>query len=212
MIGKSREPSTVTQDRVTGPAADPARRPSTLSRRPGELTAVLGLCGLLVSVSSKFAGAFELPPWSQGAVGGASAALLAIGVLQRRQPTETTVIHTAMPTDLPTLTGQIASVLSNLRREHGLAYRSTTWVTEVLPGTGVPVEDPSLVRDLIAVCALDAGGVRADTGALASAHSRERLVLAAMALLDGLQRVQAGCEGSIGTPPAPPSDQTRWPV
>lgn len=209
MTTTPRRSAIATPDRVAEPT-EAERRPSALSRRPGEVTAVLGLSGLLVSVSSKFAGAFELPAWSQGAVAGASAALLAIGVVQRRRPTVTTVVHTAMPTDLPTLTGQIAAVLSRLRNDHGLAYRSTTWVTEVLPGTGVPVEDPAMVRDLLAVCALDAGGVRADTSALASVHSRERLVLAAMALLDGLQRVHRACEGAPGTRQPPPSDQTGW--
>ena len=182
------------------------------THRPGEMTTLLGLAGVLVSVSSRFAGLVTLPAWSQGAVGGASGALLLLGVLQRRQPRLAEVGHAVFPTDLPTLTGEIATVLSRLRLEHGLAYRSNTWVTEVLPRTGVPVDDPALVRDLLAVCALDAGGVRADTAGLASAHSRERLILAAMALLDGLERVLGGCEAASGSPTQPPSDPTRWPV
>ena len=183
-----------------------------MTRRPGEMTTLLGLAGVLVSVSSRFAGLVTLPAWSQGAVGGASGALVLLGVLQRRQPHPTEIGHSVFPTDLPTLTGEIATVLSRLRLEHGLAYRSNTWVTEVLPRTGVPVEDPALVRDLLAVCALDAGGVRADTDGLASAHSRERLVLAAMALLDGLERVLGGCEAVQGSQTQLPSDPTRWPV
>jgi hypothetical protein len=182
------------------------------SRRAGEMTTLLGLAGVLVSVSSRFAGLVTLPAWSQGAVGGASGALLLLGVAQRRRPQPSEIMHSAFPTDLPTLTGEIATVLSQLRLEHGLAYRSNTWVTEVLPRTGVPVEDPALVRDLLAVCALDAGGVRADTSALASAHSRERLILAAMALLDGLERVLGGCEGGPESGSQLPSDPTRWPV
>ena len=183
-----------------------------MTRRPGEMTTLLGLAGVLVSVSSRFAGLVTLPAWSQGAVGGASGALLLLGVLQRRLPRPTETGHSVFPTDLPTLTGEIATVLSRLRLEHGLAYRSNTWVTEVLPRTGVPVEDPALVRDLLAVCALDAGGVRADTAGLASSHSRERLILAAMALLDGLERVLGGCEAAPGSHTQLPSDPTRWPV
>jgi hypothetical protein len=183
-----------------------------MARRPGEMTTLLGLAGVLVSVSSRFAGLVTLPAWSQGAVGGASGALLLIGMLQRRRPHPIEIGHEVFPTDLPTLTGEIATVLSRLRLEHGLAYRSNTWVTEVLPRTGVPVEDPALVRDLLAVCALDAGGVRADTAGLASAHSRERLILAAMALLDGLERVLGGCEAAPGSQTQLPSDPTRWPV
>jgi hypothetical protein len=182
------------------------------ARRPGEMTTLIGLAGVLVSVSSRFAGLVTLPAWSQGAVGGASGALLLLGVLQRRRPRPAEIGHSVFPTDLPTLTGEIATVLSQLRLEHGLAYRSNTWVTEVLPRTGVPVDDPALVRDLLAVCALDAGGVRADTAGLASAHSRERLVLAAMALLDGLERVLGGCEAAPGSQTQLPSDPTRWPV
>jgi hypothetical protein len=181
------------------------------TRRPGEMTALLGLGGLFVSVSSVFADLFVLPAWSQGAVAGASGALLAIGTVQRRTPPAGEATRVNLPTDLPTLTGEIANVLARLRLEHGLAYRSSTWVDEVLPRTGVPVEDPALVRDLIAVCALDAGGVRADTTTLLSANSRERLVQAAMGLLDGLQRVLTSCSGR-GSSTLPSSDPTRWPA
>ncbi|MGD9701837.1 MAG: hypothetical protein AB7Q42_19480 [Acidimicrobiia bacterium] len=198
-------------DKATASLAGISRL-SPLARRPGEMTTLLGLAGVLVSVSSRFAGLMTLPAWSQGAVGGASGALLLLGVTQRRRPPVREIVHSAFPTDLPTLTGEIASVLSRLRLEHGLAYRSNTWVTEVLPRTGVPVEDASLVRDLLAVCALDAGGVRADTSALAAAHSRERLILAAMALLDGLERVLNACESGPGAGSQLPSDPTRWPV
>ena len=125
-------------------AVDGGGQLDAMARRPGEMTTLLGLAGVLVSVSSRFAGLVTLPAWSQGAIVGASGALLLLGVLQRRRPHPAEIGHSVFPTDLPTLTGEIATVLSQLRLEHGLAYRSNTWVTEVLPRTGVPVEDPAL--------------------------------------------------------------------
>ena len=209
---RSRRNRSTAHDRATSSLIGIDRRPSPLLRRPGYLITIVGLAGLLITVTSRFADALILPPWSQGAVAGASGMLLFLGVTQRREPAQRQIVHSKYPTDLPTLTGEIATVLSRLRLEHGLAYRSNTWVTEVLPRTGVPVEDAGLVRDLLAVCALDAGGVRADTAGLVAAHSRERLILAAMALLDGLHRVLSACEAAPGGAALQPSDPTRWPV
>ena len=113
--------------------------------------------------------------------------------------------------DLPSLTGEISGTLSQLRQEHGMAYRTRTWIEEILPAYGGPLTDPALARDLLAAAAMDAGGIRADLAGIAESHSRDAIVVTGVALRDALYNALAACEGS--THPSPrPSDPSSWPA
>ena len=146
--------------------------------------------------------------------------LVAAGVVQRRRdgaPRPSAVVaDVEVPSatiDLPSLTGQISGVLGQLRRDYGMAYRSRTWIEEMLPAYGADLEDPSLARDLLAAAALDAGGIRADLAGLAESHSRDAIVATGWAILHALQNVLAACEVPTDLLPTPhPSDPSSWPA
>ena len=55
-----------------------------------------------------------------------------------------------------------------------MAYRTRTWIEEILPTYGLPLADPALARDLLAVAALDAGGIRADVAGHRRSATRAR--------------------------------------
>jgi hypothetical protein len=113
--------------------------------------------------------------------------------------------------DLSSLTKQMAALLTILRQEHGVVYRSRTWIDDVLPGFGGRLPNPELARDLLAVAALDAGGIRADVSGLV-AHDHVALVTTAQAVRKSLQHVLVACEGWSDIPPPPPPDQPCWAV
>lgn len=184
----------------------------------GELIVAAGLGGILVAVGSAFVKLLDLPSLSEVSVAGFGVVLVLVGALKRRRA-QTNVV--AVPgdvvemkpkaVDLPTLTGQLGGVLAELRQLHGVAYRTRTWIDEVLPAYGPALTDPALVRDLLAAAALDAGGIRADVAGLVESHSRDDIVAAGSALLDALQNTLAACKGSDQPSPRP-SDPSCWPA
>jgi hypothetical protein len=209
------------------PAPDPLTRVEldlvvdAAVRRPheGEFVVATGLGAILVSVSSAFAKLLDLPKLSEVSVAALGAALVLVGFLLRydSKPTPsnaTPPVAEPQPNaiDLPSMTGQLSGILSELRQQYGMAYRTRTWIDEMLPSYGHDLDDPTLARDLLAVAALDAGGIRADVTGLVEAHSPEQIIATGGALLDALQNVLASCEGSIDQPPVRPSDPSRWPV
>ena len=114
--------------------------------------------------------------------------------------------------DLPTLTGQMSGMLSRLRSEHGMAYTSGTWVDMVLPlHAPSAFPNPGLARNLLAMAALDAGGIRADVAAITATNSGAAIIATGVALRDALESVLAGCEYSSAATPRP-SDPTGWPA
>jgi hypothetical protein len=198
------------------------------TRRKGDLIVAAGLGGILVSVCSAFVDLLDLPSLSERSVAGLGALLVLVGVLTRRRvepmvvmtdPTDTASPMTPddvpeerpLSVDLPSLTGQISGVLAQLRQEHGMAYRTRTWIEEILPTYGLPIADPALARDLLAAAALDAGGIRADVVGLAESHSREDIVNTGCAVLGALQNALASCE-SADQPSPRPSDPSCWPA
>jgi hypothetical protein len=60
----------------------------------------------------------------------------------------------------------LSGTLVRLRTEFGVVYRSRTWIDEVLPIFGARVTDATLMRDVLAIAALDAGALRADVSGL----------------------------------------------
>ncbi len=116
--------------------------------------------------------------------------------------------------DLPSLTGQISEVLADLRHDYGMAYRTQTWIDEMLPAFGAALDDPVLARSLLAVSALDAGGIRADVSGLSAAHSSDEILATGKVVLESLQQLREMCDGSIDRPAAVvrPSDPSRWPA
>lgn len=202
----------------------PARRHETPARRSsaGELTMLAGLAGVFAAASSKFVEMIHLPSSSEVSVAGFGVALVGLGFVQRRRlarqavdvvAAAPTTAPPAMPTDLPSLTGEIAGVLSQLRQEYGLAYRTATWLDGVLPAVGFTTAQPELVRDMLAVSALDAGGVRADVSALTATHSTADLLEAGSSLLVALEQVCEACaRRDIGLGELPNSDQPTWPT
>jgi hypothetical protein len=115
--------------------------------------------------------------------------------------------------DLPSLTGQIGAVLTHLRQHYGMAYRTRTWIEQMLPAYGAEFDDPALARDLLGAAALDAGGIRADVTTLAERHSREQIVETGCTILRALQNVLAACELPTDLLPMPhPSDPSSWPA
>lgn len=187
-------------------------------RRGGELVVAAGLGGILVAVFAAFVELLELPVLSVVTIAGFGAALVLVGALKRRRAKSVTqpladVVTADKPfvIDLPTLTGQVSGVLAQLRQLHGVAYRTRTWIDEILPAYGPALADPTLVRDLLAAAALDAGGIRADVAGLAESHSRDDLVAAGTALLEALQNALTACEGSDRPSPRP-SDPSCWPA
>jgi hypothetical protein len=217
------DPSTrVEVDFVAGAASS-----TKATRRKGDLIVAAGLGGILVSVCSAFVDLLHLPSLSERSVAGLGGVLVLVGVLARRgveamvptAPTDTASpmtpddvpVERPLSVDLPSLTGQISGVLAQLRQEHGMAYRTRTWIEEILPTYGLPIADPALARDLLAAAALDAGGIRADVVGLAESHSREDIVNTGCAVLGALQNALASCE-SADQPSPRPSDPSCWPA
>lgn len=116
--------------------------------------------------------------------------------------------------DLPSLTGQLSEVLAELRHEYGMAYRTRTWIEEMLPAYGAQLDDPVLARALLAVAALDAGGIRADVSGLVGSHGNDEIIATGKLVLAALHEVRAACDGSgrRSAVPVRPSDPSRWPA
>ena len=116
--------------------------------------------------------------------------------------------------DLPSLTGQLSEVLAELRHEYGMAYRTRTWIEEMLPAYGAQLDDPALARAVLAVAALDAGGIRADVSGLVGSHGNDEIIATGKVVLAALHEVHAACDGSgkASEVPVRPSDPSRWPA
>lgn len=211
------------------PAPDPSTRvafghvSSSPAQRQhgGELVVAVGLGAILVSVSSKFAQLIELPSLSEVSVAALGGALAALGVLKHRlagvstgeqREADEDIAPAPVEDDLPSLTGQLSAVLAELRQQHGVVYRSRTWIEVVLPAAGFTPPDPALARDLLAAAALDAGGVRADVAKLSETHTRDEIVAASTALINAVQSVLARCAPSNDSPHPPRSDPSCWPA
>jgi hypothetical protein len=193
--------------------------PTSVPDRPhgGQLIVAAGFGALFVAVCFAFVDLLHLPSLSKVSVAALGGALIGLGVLKRKHSHTSSTAPAAIAheplveVDLPSLTGQLSSVLGRLRREHGVAYRTRTWIEEVLPATGADLSTPELARDLLAAAALDAGGIRADVTALATAHSRDAIVATSLALLDALNSLLDACERSNEQPTTRPSDPSFWP-
>ena len=116
--------------------------------------------------------------------------------------------------DLPSLTGQLSEVLAELRHEYGMAYRTRTWIEEMLPEYGAQLDDPGLARALLAVAALDAGGIRADVSGLFGSHGIDEIIATGKVVLAALHEVRSACDGlgDRADVPVRPSDPSRWPA
>jgi hypothetical protein len=191
---------------------------NTTGRRGGELIVAAGLGGILVAVCSAFIKLLDLPSLSEKSAAGFGVVLVLVGVIKWHRaksttllPVDAVVADRSPSVDLPSLTGQISGVLAQLRQQHGVAYRTRTWIEEILPTYGLPLADPALARDLLAAAALDAGGIRADVVGLAEAHTRDHIVDTGCAVLEALQNALAACE-SNDQPSPRPSDPSCWPA
>lgn len=201
-----------------GPPA--ALRPTSEQPRSSGLGAAVavGVGGTAMAIGSAAVQVLHLPPLSEVGVAAGSVLLAVASAVEWRRWRGRTTLATAdvelpqLETDLPSLTGQIGALLTELRHQHGLAYRSRTWIDDVLPEFGGPLPQPLLARDLLAVAALDAGGIRANVAGLTHDHEREELLTAARALRTALQSVLDACEGSSDLPTPPTPDQSCWPV
>ena len=209
------DPSTRVEVDFAIPAVE---SPILRGRRGGELIIAAGLGGILVSVCSAFAEFLDLPSLSERSVAGLGAVLVLVGgykVHAARAATPTADVEVAVgpsiTVDLPSLTGELSGTLARLRQEHGMAYRTRTWIEEILPAYGEPLRDPALARDLLAAAALDAGGIRADLVGISDTHSRDAIVVTGTALLEALQNALAACESSAEPSPRP-SDPSSWPA
>jgi hypothetical protein len=224
--------------RRSPPASTKSSKPRP---RRSELIVAAGLVGILAAVGSALVKAIDVPPTSRVAVGGLGVALVLMGLLVHRRSRITTPIVVAeippaveplpvieparavaprqvrvRPTavDLPSLTGQLSEVLAELRHEYGMAYRTRTWIEDMLPAYGAQLDDPVLARALLAVAALDAGGIRADVSGLVGSHGNDEIIATGKVVLAALHEVRAACDGS-GTRsalPVRPSDPSRWPA
>lgn len=116
--------------------------------------------------------------------------------------------------DLPSLTGQLSELLAELRHEYGMAYRTRTWIEEMLPAYGAQLDDPVLARALLAVAALDAGGIRADVSGLVGSHGNDEIIATGKVVLAALHEVRAACDrsGDRAVVPVRASDPSRWPA
>ena len=183
----------------------------------GQLIVAAGLGALFVAVCFAFVDLLHLPSLSKLSVAALGGALIGLGALKRKHsytsPTAPAAIvqEPLVEVDLPSLTGQLSSVLGQLRREYGVAYRTRTWIEEVLPAAGADLTTPELARDLLAAAALDAGGIRADVAALAATHSRDEIVATSLVLLDALTSLLVTCERLTEQPATRPSDPSFWP-
>ena len=134
------------------------------------------------------------------------------GCLHRLSNAAEFVAPREVEVDLPSLTGQLSALLAQLRQQHGVVYRSRTWIDVVLPEAGFGDHDRTLARDLLAAAALDAGGVRADVGRLSESYSRDEIVATSVALIEAGRRVLAGCEQSTDRQAPRQSDPSCWPA
>ena len=219
-------PSTAVRNRRHFPPPDPSTRvelnpassPELARRHGGELIVAAGFGAIILSACSKFVQLIDLPSLSEVAVAALGAALAVVGLLKHRgwrtkaAAREAVVAPQAVEVDLPSLTGQLSTLLAQLRQQHGVVYRTRTWIEVVLPGAGADLNDPMLARDLLAAAALDAGGVRADVAGLAESHSRDEIVATISVVIGAVQRVLAACEQSIDGRAPRPSDQSCWPA
>jgi hypothetical protein len=99
--------------------------------------------------------------------------------------------------------GRVSALLSLLHRDYGVLYGSRTWVQDVLPALGVAMDEPQLVRDVVAVAALGAGGVRAEVGSLAESYDDEQVRAVAIAVrraLDTYADTMFAGEALVGVP------------
>ena len=112
------------------------------------------------------------------------------------------------------MTGQLSEVLAELRHEYGMAYRTRTWIEEMLPEYGAQLDDPVLARALLAVAALDAGGIRADVSGLVGSHGIDEIIATGKVVLAALHEVRAACDrsGDRAVVPVRASDPSRWPA
>ena len=204
----------------SSPASTRSSEPTT---HRGELIVAAGLVGVLASVGSAFVKVIDLPSSSSMAVGGFGAALVLMGLLVRRGSTTTTAVQPnvaakvrvrPVAVDLPSLTGQLSEVLAELRHEYGMAYRTRTWIEEMLPEYGAQLDDPVLARALLAVAALDAGGIRADVSGLVGSHGIDEIIATGKVVLAALHEVRAACDrsGDRAVVPVRASDPSRWPA
>ncbi len=208
------EPSTLI-DREPLPAVSAeGRRPSS-----AELIMTAGLAAILVSILSAFVEVLGLPPLATVSLAATGAALVFVGASKRCGPRSIQTVVAAATTeapvtvDLPWLTVRIGGVLAQLRRQYGMAYRTRTWIEQMLPAYGAEFADPALARDLLGAAALDAGGIRADVTAIAEHHTREQIVATGSTILSALQNVLAACEVPTDLLPTPnPSDPSSWPT
>lgn len=188
--------------------------------RMAELTVLAGVAGLLAATASKFVEIIHLPSSSELSVAVFALALVVLGLVQRRRLESLPVTNTraditaevpVTPPDLPSLTAEIAELLFQLRHDYGLAYRTSTWLDDVLPIVGFETSQPELTRDVLAVSALDAGGIRADVTALTNGHAAVEVVASASALLVALRSVRDVCDQrELGIGHLPQSDQSSW--
>lgn len=171
-----------------------SRTPRTTgrTRTPGVLLLVVGGTGLGVAAAARVSGTPALPEWSLLVVAGCAGVLVLAGVRALRVPTEdaapdvtaeTAYVEPAVPEGtLEEEIGRVSALLALLHREHGVLYGSRTWVQDLLPALGVPTDHPQLVRDVVAVAALGAGGVRAEVGSLTRSYDDEQVRAVAIAL------------------------------
>ena len=198
--------------------------PLPTRRSTAELITHVGLGGLLV------AGAVTLPhdfdrswAWFGAICAGAVLVLLGSALLANvprsaDSLSEPLVLSPAavddppIANDVPSLTGQIGVVLVELRQLYGVAYRSHTWVADILPAYGIELVEPTLARNLLAVAALDAAGIRAEVTNLAATHSRETILATDQSLLAALHRVRDARVGPYGPAALLQSDPSGWPA
>ena len=211
-------PDPSTRVEVENESADQTTKQTPVRR--GDAIAIVGLAAIVLSIVLAFTNAVDVPLVWHVAFAALGGVLVAAGIVQHRRVgmpralVMTEDIEGPPATiDLPSLTGQISEVLGQLRRQYGMAYRSRTWIEEMLPAYGAELEDPALARDLLAAAALDAGGIRADVAGLAESHSREAILATGWAVLHALQNVLAACEVPTDLLPTPhPSDPSSWPA
>lgn len=190
--------------------------PSTSSMAVGGLGAALVLLGILVRRRS------TTTPAAQPIVAPESPRVVETSPTFERLPAIEPACPVAPPkvrvrpiaVDLPSLTGQLSEVLAELRHEYGMAYRTRTWIEEMLPAYGAQLDDPALARALLAVAALDAGGIRADVSGLVGSHGNDEIIATGKVVLAALHEVRAACDGSgkRSADPVRASDPSRWPA
>ena len=229
-------PDPATRVEIELPKPAEAGGPHTRQRGAFGPIVVAGLAGVVVAVASKLVDVIHLPSSSEMSVAAFGLALIGLGLFQQygrrvehapvagvaaeavpelmldAVPEPTAVVAPVVPVDLPSLTGEIAGLLAQLRTQYGVAYRTTTWLDSVLPTVGFVTAHPELARDLLAVGALDAGGVRADVTVLTEAHPTDAIVEAGSSLLVALAGVRDACEQrDLGIGELPQSDPSTWP-